>query len=115
MPPISLQDYLRRIHHYLRCGDECLVLGLVFMSRSMAATTWCDLNVHRLMFVAMMLAAKFHGDDFYGNTYYARVGGMDIKEVNELEVAFLKVLDWEAFVGPEEYQLFHDRALRAAK
>ena len=33
----------------------------------------------------MLLAIKYNEDDYYSNKYYARVGGISLCELNELE------------------------------
>jgi len=113
--PISIKNYLKRIHQYLHFshyGDEAFVLGLVYMQRS--TSTWSDLNLHRLLFVAIMIATKMHNDFTFKNSYYARVAGLPVAEVNDLEARLLKMLDWDTFVQPEEFQRYHDLVCRAA-
>lgn len=110
-PAMSIKDYLRRIHKYFMCSDESYVLALVFIDRignTDPSLTVCDLNVHRLLFIAVMVAVKFHDDVYYSNAYYSKVGGLSLKEVNALEAKFITLLDWHLFVGPEEYQLYHN-------
>jgi hypothetical protein len=109
-PSINAKDYLKRIHHFFNCSDACYVHALVYIRRIVeidSAIIVCNLSVHRLLFVAMMLAAKFHDDFHYKNTYYATVGGMHAAEVNALEVQFLKRLKWNTSVSLEEYQICH--------
>lgn len=109
-PGMSIQDYLHRIRKYFRCSDECFVLALVYIDRvakvdpDMAVSA---LNAHRLLLIAVVLAAKSQDDVFYSNSYYAKVGGLALKEANSLEEHFVKMLAWELYVGPEEYQFYH--------
>jgi len=110
-PSISIKHYLRRIQHFFVCSPECFVLALVYINRAGKMDSLmqaCDLNVHRLLFFAMIVATKSHDDEYYKNSYYAKVGGMPLAEVNALEVKFLKTLDWNTFVTLEEYQLHHN-------
>ena len=44
------------------------------------------LNIHRLVITAVMLAVKFFDDIYYSNAHYAKVGGVQLKEINDLEV-----------------------------
>jgi hypothetical protein len=115
-PTLKVQDYLARIRKYFLASDECYVMALVYIDRVGKidpAMTVCELNVHRLLVISAMLAAKFHDDVYYSNNYYAKVGGLSLKEVNALEAKFLKMLDWKLFVAPEEYQLYHDLVCQA--
>lgn len=117
-PPISIQDYVKRLRKYFVCSSECFVVALVYIDRvgknndSMAV---CDVTVHRLLMIALMIAAKFHDDKYYNNGYYAKVGGMTLREANILEVVMLKELKWRLVVSPEEYQLYHGLVCQAVK
>jgi hypothetical protein len=60
-----------------------------------------------------MVAAKFFDDVYYSNGYYARVGGVRLKEMNLLEVRLLDLLQWRLFVSPMEYQQYMNNVLLA--
>jgi len=116
-PKICIGEYLNRIRKYNAASDECYVLALVYIDRaskndpSMAVS---KLNVHRLLVTAAMLAAKFNDDMYYSNSYYAKVGGVQLREMNMLEAKFIKALNWKLFVSPKEYQQYHDLVCTAA-
>jgi hypothetical protein len=116
-PSINIKQYLERIQRFFVCSDECFVLVLVYISRVAKREplmTICDLSVHRVVFLAMMLATKVHDDKSYSNGYYAKVGGLPVKEVNALEQKFIHMLDWKLNVQPNEYQLYHSFVCQAA-
>lgn len=116
VPSMSIKDYLNRIHKYFFCSDECYVMGLVYIDRIGKidpSLTVCELTVHRLLVLTVMVAAKFHDDVYYSNAYYAKVAGLSLKEVNALEAKLVKMLDWKVFVDPEEYALYHKLVCQA--
>jgi hypothetical protein len=41
-------------------------------------------NIHKLLLSAMVVAAKYWDDDSYLNSYYAKVGGLAVGELNQL-------------------------------
>merc|ERR1719401_226064 len=109
-PSISIQNYIKRLRKYFLCSDECFVFALVYMDRigkKNLSMSVCDFTVHRLLVIALMLAAKFHEDKIYVNTYYAKAGGLSLKEVNLLERVMLQELGWKMFVTTHEYKLYH--------
>jgi len=117
-PPISIQDYIKRLRKYFACSDECFVLALVYIDKvgkSNDCMTVVDVTVHRLLIIAVMLAAKFHDDKYYENSYYAKVGGLTLREVNVLELAMLKELQWKLLVTAKEYLLYHELVCAAVK
>eukprot|EP01063_Lacrimia_lanifica_P023138 TRINITY_DN3062_c0_g3_i1.p2 TRINITY_DN3062_c0_g3~~TRINITY_DN3062_c0_g3_i1.p2 ORF type:complete len:108 (+),score=31.83 TRINITY_DN3062_c0_g3_i1:379-702(+) len=65
-----------------------------------------SLNVHRVVLVALAVAAKVRDDVYYSNKYYASVGGVSTRELNRLETALLTDCDWEVFVGEPQYKAY---------
>lgn len=117
-PPISVQNYIQRLRKLFRCSDECFVVALVYMDKigkHNSTMAVCDLTVHRLLLIAVMIAAKFHDDSFYDNRHYGKAGGVTTKEVNLLEAAMLKALDWRAHVTAQEYVTYHDLVCTAVR
>lgn len=117
-PPLSIQDYIKRLRKYFLCSDECFVLALVYIDRigkNNPSMNVCDVTVHRLVMIAVMIAAKFHDDNYYGNHYYGKAGGLSLKEVNVLETVMLKELKWKMLVTVQEYQLYHGLVCKAVQ
>ncbi|CCA69483.1 related to PCL6-cyclin like protein interacting with Pho85p [Serendipita indica DSM 11827] len=63
-------------------------------------------NVHRLVIAGVTVASKFFSDVFYTNSRYAKVGGLPQAELNQLELQFLLLNDFELVVPPEELARF---------
>merc|ERR1712187_733137 len=116
LPSISIQDYISRLRKLFVCSEECFVIALVYIDRVIKNTTSvtvCDVTVHRLLVIAVMTAVKFHDDHFYSNKYYAKAGGLTLRETNRLEVLMLNDLNWKMLVTTQEYKLYHDLACKA--
>jgi hypothetical protein len=106
-PPIALADYIERIYTYVPCSAECYVLALVYIDRILQRHPEFQvtpLNVHRLFITAIVVATKFQDDKYFSNAYYSRVGGVHVKELNMLEVRFLKLVGFNLCVNPDEYE-----------
>jgi len=105
VPPISVADYVARISRYSKCSPECCAIALVYMDRFLVATSTplTLFNVHRMILIAVMIAAKLRDDIYFSNGYYGSIGGIPREEVNRLEVAFLATLDWKLWVEPLDY------------
>ena len=58
---------------------------------------------------AVVLAIKYNDDLYYDNAYYARVGGITFKELNDLEREMLSLLGYELYVAEELYNQFVNR------
>jgi hypothetical protein len=81
-PAIGIKDYLHRVAKYAACSGECFVLCLVYIDRIIQSNPnfiVTSLNIHRLLITSIMLAAKFFDDQYYNNTYYAKVGKLFVQ------------------------------------
>jgi hypothetical protein len=55
-------------------------------------------NMHRLLLAANVVSAKYLDDFFYKNSFYANVGGVTLKIMNELESEFMLLINFNAHV-----------------
>ncbi len=73
-----------------------------------------ELNIHRVVITSVMIAAKFFDDLYFNNAFYARVGGIPTKELNELEVDFLLRVNFSLRVAPDEFERYNRELLAHA-
>jgi len=55
---------------------------------------------------SILLAIKFAEDFYYDNGYYAKVGGLAHRELNNLEVEMLQLLDFRLFIDDAVYEKY---------
>lgn len=68
-------------------------------------------NVHRLLIAGVTAASKFFSDVFYTNSRYAKVGGLPVHELNQLELQFLLLNDFKLVIPLAELQSYADQLL----
>ena len=61
---------------------------------------------YRLILASVLITSKFYNDIFYGNHFVAYVGGVQLEEMNLLEVEFLNYIDWCLWVDTPEYDFY---------
>ncbi|SCZ96433.1 BZ3500_MvSof-1268-A1-R1_Chr8-2g10190 [Microbotryum saponariae] len=66
-------------------------------------------NVHRLVIAGVTVASKFFSDVFYTNSRYAKVGGLPLQELNQLELQFLLLNDFRLVIPVDELQRYADQ------
>ncbi|CAO3610727.1 unnamed protein product [Cunninghamella blakesleeana] len=114
IPSIDIESYLLRILKYCPCANECFLSLLIYFDRMARNTTQLRLdsfNIHRLIISGVMVASKFFSDVFYTNIRYAKVGGIPVKELNILELEFLRMNDFKLYIKLEELQKYGDQLL----
>ena len=101
LPNISLCEYIRRLCDHMLCSKECYAIALLYIVRAIEKRSIKInlFNIHRIFLSALVVAIKFHDDTFRSNKYYADVGGISNREMNELELAFLNLIDYEGWVS----------------
>ncbi|GAA5993719.1 hypothetical protein JCM11641_000857 [Rhodosporidiobolus odoratus] len=68
-------------------------------------------NVHRLVIAGITVASKFFSDVFYTNSRYAKVGGLPLSELNQLELQFLLLNDFRLKIPTDELQRYADQLI----
>ena len=113
VPQISIYDYLQRISNYAKPEENVFISMLIYIDRfcELSNTVLTEYNIHRILFVALVTAVKFHEDEIYGCNYYAEIGGITLKELLNLEYEFLSSLNFSLFIKDEEF-LNYDEHLR---
>ncbi|KAH9950155.1 cyclin-domain-containing protein [Amylocystis lapponica] len=114
VPTITLDQYLQRIHKYCPASNEVFVSLLVYLDRmTRLAKDACGktfpidfYNIHRLIIAGVTVASKFFSDVFYTNSRYAKVGGLPLSELNQLELQFLLLNNFRLTISNEEMQYF---------
>lgn len=109
-PSIAIREYLLRIFKYASCSPECFVLSLIYIDRFIQHSNvkLNAFNVHRIVITSVVLAAKFFDDQYFNNSYYAKVGGIPCVEMNQLELEFLFRVNFTLHVTSERYTHYYN-------
>ena len=114
IPEITIQEYLSRIVQYVDCSQECYIIAGIYAKRVQKKIPITPYNVHRIMFMGIVIAAKWRDDLYFTNKLYSIIGGISLTEINRMELTLLHLIDWQTNVSIEEYeqvmkewQLFH--------
>lgn len=116
-PAISIEDYLQRISKYSGCSEECFILSLIYIDRLINQNQNLIVNslcVHRLIITSLMLSAKFFDDQYFNNQYYGKVGGVNCKEINSLEIEFLFMINFNLYVSTDEFNMYNRKLMEHA-
>ncbi|XP_076942362.1 cyclin-U2-1-like [Bidens hawaiensis] len=101
-PDMTIQSYLERIFKYTKAGPSVYVVAYVYIDRfcrSQREFRITGRNVHRLLITTIMVASKYVEDMNYRNSYFAKVGGITTKEMNNLELDFLMLMNFKTHVN----------------
>ncbi|CAH7669010.1 cyclin-domain-containing protein [Phakopsora pachyrhizi] len=130
VPQISIEAYLMRILKYCPTTNQVFLSAIVYLDRlssrirlkghasantdgkrhrhGFVVDSW---NVHRYLIACLTASSKFLSDVFYTNSRYAKVGGLPLEELNELEVKFLLMNDFRMMIKLEEMVWYEERLI----
>jgi len=121
--PMSPSAFVLRINRYSRASTSCFLVAIIYLRRlgcvQMRAEepffqagpgrhTLTLYSVQRLLLTAVMIASKVLERSMVDgrvilNRHWAQIGGIEVAEVNSLELAMLLRLDFRCHVGAAEF------------
>lgn len=113
-PPISIEDYLLRLHRFcpmstaVYLATSLYIFRLAVDERAVAVTRR---NCHRLLLAGLRVAMKALEDLSYPHAKIARVGGVSEPELARLEISFCFLAGFELVVREDALRR-HWEALR---
>ena len=113
IPPISVKQYLARILNYSEAEESTLIIALIYIDRlnCISSVILTPYNIHRILFIAILLAIKYNEDNTYDFEYYSQVAGISVKELKVIEFEFVCLLKFKLFINKkefDEYKLYID-------
>lgn len=103
-PPISVSDYLMRMHQHVPMSTAVYLAASLYLHRLACEERTVAItprNAHRLVLAALRVAVKALEDYSYEHGRFAAVGGVKREELARLEVGFCFLTGFELAVGEE--------------
>lgn len=98
VPPISLLDYLLRLHRYCPMSTAVFLAASVYITRMTLIEKMFRVtpkNMHRLVLAGLLVALKALEDMGYPHQRIAKVGGVSEQELSKLEISFCFLADFD--------------------
>eukprot|EP01064_Diplonema_japonicum_P022445 TRINITY_DN3224_c0_g3_i1.p1 TRINITY_DN3224_c0_g3~~TRINITY_DN3224_c0_g3_i1.p1 ORF type:complete len:307 (+),score=62.35 TRINITY_DN3224_c0_g3_i1:51-923(+) len=108
LPPVSMGNYCWLLWLGMGgygCGDGMWVSALVLLRRFLETghTPLTAHTVHRLLLTSVVVAAKLIEDCQPSNKCASVLGGVDLANLNLMEATFIRTLNFELYVSPDDY------------
>ncbi|KAH8898275.1 cyclin-domain-containing protein, partial [Thozetella sp. PMI_491] len=100
-PPISILDYLLRIHRFCPMSTAVYLAASLYIHRLAVqerAIAVTKRNAHRLLLAGLRVAMKALEDLSYPHSKFAKVGGVSETELARLEISFCFLAGFELMV-----------------
>jgi hypothetical protein len=99
-PKIPIREFIKLIFNHdiiNQENSEAIILHLINMLNKLKVKGLYinEFNIHRLIFILILLACKIIEDEFYDNKTWAEIGNMKLNEINNMELSILLILDFD--------------------
>jgi phosphate system cyclin PHO80 len=109
LPKISLKNYLIRILKYSEIEINTLIGSVIYLdyicNKNYIISKY---NIYKLLFISILISAKFNEDVIYDNSTFSEISGLPINEVNQMENVFFKAMDYNLFISEEHFNTYKD-------
>lgn len=91
-----------------RLPDTTILLGMNLLARRTnqlnhaGPVKFSDGTVWRMLTIALLLGSKFLDDNTFQNRSWSEVSGIPVRELNTLEIEWLKSMGWNLYVNLDE-------------
>ena len=108
IPKISVSDYLLRITKYANVSDEILIIALIYLDKLCKKNKIMlnSYNVHRLLFISILISIKMNSDKIYKNNYYSKISGINPKDLCLMEYEFIYLSGFMLNIKKEIYEKY---------
>ena len=105
IPMIKIEDYFIRLFKYSQMEISTLILSFIYIKRFINKENFIIAfnNIFRLIISCTLLAIKFNENRIFKNIIYARIGGIEIEDLNILEFNVFNRLDFNLRVFDNEF------------
>lgn len=111
-PPISINQYLQRLHQFCPMSTAVYLATSLYIHRLAVderAIPVTRRNAHRLVLAGLRVAMKALEDLSYPHAKMAKVGGVSEAELARLEISFCFLVGFELVVGEKRLQKHYQR------
>jgi len=105
---VPVKKYVTRLVKYFSPEPASLIIALIYLDRicEFSKIKLAMENFHRIFLTALVVSIKYSEDKYYSNTFYSKIGGILLADLNQLEAIFLNAIQYSLFVNGETFDKY---------
>ena len=113
IPMLTIEDYLKRLIKYSKMEYSTIIIMFIYLDRIFLKEKFilCLNNVYRIILACMVLSIKYNEDVKFKNTYYCKMGGITLADMNAIEENVYCRLNFELFISKEEFLYYYNKLI----
>ena len=117
IPVLTIEKYLKRIIKYTQMEKSTLIISFIYILHIIEKENYfiCKNNIYRIIIASCIIASKFNEETHYKNSHFAKIGGLNLNEINFLEYSILSKINFELYVNEGEFYFIIDKIIKNEK
>ena len=108
IPVKKISELLENLMDITDTDISTLIIMVIYFRRLVKTKQITEKSIHKAILIAFIIADKFNSDSTYYNSCFLDVLGIDLEELNKLEVHMLNYLDFNLCFKTEKYNKYYD-------
>ena len=112
-PSISIKDYIARLYNFSNPNQSTIIASLIYIDRFCHKNDFkiTQKNIYKLILTSLIVAAKYNEDSTYSMTIFSKIGGITMTELNNLELKFLFMIQFDLYIDKELYYNYYNNLM----
>lgn len=102
--PLTFENYMKRIYKYCKCSKSCYYVAVLYVDKFLNGVKIPLRPLYKIFFVALILAIKWLDDNYYSESYYSTVSGIENSDLISLQMIFFEKLNYNMFIYNKDYE-----------
>jgi hypothetical protein len=109
IPSITIKDYILRLAKHSKVNESTIIITLIYIDRicNINHLNLTYYNIHKLILASFILAIKYNEENYYSMSYYSKIGGISLSELNNLEFECLILIRYNLFIQPKLFDKYY--------
>lgn len=107
-----LLSFTKRLTKYLKPECSTLIISLMYidnlLNRLQGHLFLTENNVLKILLTSLVCAIKYNEDMIHDNEFFAKVGGINLKEMNLLEREFLFLMEYKLYIPKDMFKVYEE-------
>ena len=109
IPEIKLSEFVSKIIELTKCEFNTIIYSLILIDKLyFKGIIINEFNIYKLLYISIIISIKMNQDKIYNNKYYAKILGVEPKELLILETNFLILLNFDIYISNDSFQYYLD-------
>ena len=103
----DFEIFIKKWIKYFEFDENMMILSLMNLDKLLTKKFWLTKkNYFKVIYTCMMITHKYYDDHTYNNKDYAEILGESVHNILDMEIEFLKIVDFNLFINEDEFKKY---------